>query len=55
MTNDDLYNLLRDFRRQLVDANAPRQVIMEFTLLMTRLMNKVCGDGSWNPSKESSD
>lgn len=43
MTNDDLYNLLRYFRKQLVDAGASQSVIMEYSLMMTRLMNKVCG------------
>jgi hypothetical protein len=46
MTNDELYALLRDFRRQLVDNNAPHHVVLEYTLMMTRLMNKVCGNGA---------
>lgn len=41
MTNDELYELLRDFRRQLVEKNASHEVVLEYTLMMTRLMNKV--------------
>jgi hypothetical protein len=41
MTNEELYELLRDFRKQLVEKNASHEVVLEYTLLMTRLMNKV--------------